>query len=306
MSLSKVPGALGAGTLGEMNGVYASMVGPEPIDLLGVVILTSLGVWGLPQMVSKFYAIRSEGDVSRGEVVSCIFALVIAGGSYLMGSFGRLWADELGSLEGGYDVIVPMMLRGLGSGMIGLVVVLVLSASMSTLSSLVMSSSSVVVLDLMSVYRKNEMTDKQKVIMMRVFIVIFIAISVVIALIQYHSAVTFIAQLMGVSWGALAGAFLAPFLYSLYWKKVSVVACWVNFLFSSIVMTANIFLRGSFPALLQSPINAGAFCMLAGLVIVPVISIFTPKPDDKFLADTFSCYTHMVSVKQTSSLPDID
>ena len=53
---------------------------------------------------------------------------------------------------------------------------------------------------------------------MRVLIVVFIALSVIIAIVQYKSNVTFIAQLMGISWGALAGAFLAPFLYSLFWK----------------------------------------------------------------------------------------
>ena len=100
-----------------------------------------------------------------------------------------------------------------------------------------------------------------------------------LAIIQYRSSVTFIAQLMGVSWGALAGAFLAPFLYGLYWKKATSAACWASFLFSTVVMLSNIFVGSRFPALLQSPINAGAFCMLAGLVIVPVVSLFTRKPD---------------------------
>ena len=109
---------------------------------------------------------------------------------------------------------------------------------------------------------------------------------------------------MGVSWGALAGAFLAPFMYSLYWKGVTKLACWVNFIFSSVVMIANIFVRPDFPVMLQSPINAGAFCMLAGFVIVPVISFITPRPDKKFVDDAFSCYTKTVTVKQSSALGD--
>jgi len=109
---------------------------------------------------------------------------------------------------------------------------------------------------------------------------------------------------MGVSWGALAGAFLAPFMYSLYWKGVTKIACWVNFIFSSVVMTANIFVRPDFPAMLQSPINAGAFCMLAGFIIVPVVSFITPKPDKKFLEDAFACYTRTVMVRQSKALAD--
>ncbi len=135
-------------------------------------------------------------------------------------------------------------------------------------------------------------------------IVVFVAISVVLAIIQYKSSVTFIAQLMGVSWGALAGAFLAPFLYGLYWKKTTKIACWVSFIFSTVVMLANIFIRSSFPALLQSPINAGAFCMIAGLIIVPVVSIFTKSPDKALVEDAFSCYNLKVTVRQSEALGD--
>ena len=110
---------------------------------------------------------------------------------------------------------------------------------------------------------------------MRCLIAVFIAISAVLAIIQYRSSVTFIAQLMGVSWGALAGAFLAPFLYGLYWKRTTTAACWVSFLFSTAVMLADISpLKAHFPALLVSPINCGASCMIAGLIIVPVVSLF--------------------------------
>ena len=132
--------------------------------------------------------------------------------------------------------------------------------------------------------------------------VVFIAISVVLAIIQYKSSVTFIAQLMGVSWGALAGAFLAPFLFGLYWKKTTCAACWTNFLFSTVFMLANIFVKSSFPVLLQSPINAGAFCMIAGLVLVPVVSLFTKKPDTALVEDAFSCYDKKVLVPQRDAL----
>ena len=145
------------------------------------------------------------------------------------------------------------------------------------------------------------MDEKKQVKWMRGLLVVFIAISVVLALIQYRSNVTFIAQLMGVSWGALAGAFLAPFLYGLYWKRTTKAACWVSFLFST-VMLANIFFRSNFPALLQSPINAGAFCMLAGLVIVPVVSMVTKAPEEKKLAEIFSCYDQKVTVSVKDSI----
>lgn len=298
-SLEKLAQIQGDSTI---PGVYASFFGPDPVNLLGVVILTSLGTWGLPQMVQKFYAIKSEVAISKGTIISTFFALVVAGGCYFLGGFGRLFSDKIDIAANGYDSVIPTMLSGLPDLLIAVVVILVLSASMSTLSSLVLTSSSTLTLDFIKGNLIRDMDEKRQVKWMRGLVVVFIIISVILALIQYRSNVTFIAQLMGVSWGALAGAFLAPFLYGLYWKRTSTVSCWVSFIFSSVVMVVNIFWRPLFPALLQSPINAGAFCMLAGLVIVPVVSLFTRAPDKAKLERIFSCYERKVVVTVKDSI----
>ena len=211
-------------TVSSTPGVFGSFFGPDPVNLLGVVILTSLGTWGLPQMVQKFYAIRSEKSISTGTIVSTFFAFVVAGGCYFLGGFGRLFSDKIDIAANGYDSVIPTMLSGLPDILIAVVVILVLSASMSTLSSLVLTSSSTLTLDLLKGRVIKDMDEEKQVKIMRCLIVVFVAISVVIAIIQYRSNVTFIAQLMGVSWGALAGAFLAPFLYGLYWKKTTVAS----------------------------------------------------------------------------------
>ena len=291
-------------TVSATPGVFASFFGPDPINLFGVVILTSLGTWGLPQMVQKFYAIKSERSISTGTVVSTFFAMIVAGGCYFLGGFGRLFSDKIDIAANGYDSVVPTMLSGLPDILIAVVVILVLSASMSTLSSLVLTSSSTLTLDLLKGRFVKEMDEKKQVFIMRFLIVVFVAISVVIAIIQYRSNVTFIAQLMGISWGALAGAFLAPFLYGLYWKGASAIAVWCSFIFSTVVMLANMFVRSSFPAMLQSPINAGAFCMIAGLIIVPAVSIITPKPDKKVVEESFACYDTKVLVPRRRALED--
>ena len=134
------------------------------------------------------------------------------------------------------------------------------------------------------------MSEAKQVLFMRGLIVVFIAISAVLALVQYSSSVNFIAQLMGVSWGAMAGAFLAPFMYALYSKKVTTASCWACFIFGSVLMTANMLIRPLFPAIMQSPINSGAIAMLAGLIIVPVVSAFTPAPKKQLVDAIFSCY----------------
>lgn len=289
-------------SVSETPGIFASFFGPDPLNLLFVVILTSLGTWGLPQMVQKFYAINNEASIKKGTIISTIFALVVAGGSYFLGGFGRLFSDEIDVAANGYDSIIPTMLSGLSPLLIALVVILVLSASMSTLSSLVIASSSTLTIDFLKDNFIKNMSDRKQVLYIRILVVVFIAISSILALIQYKSSITFIAQLMGVSWGALAGSFLAPFMYSLYSKRVTKAACWVCFIFSSVLMLANIFFNSSFPAIMQSPINCGAIAMLAGLIIVPVVSLFTPKPDKELVDSAFSCYEKETTVDQKTAL----
>lgn len=291
-------------SLSTTPGVFASFFGPDPLNLLGVVILTSLGTWGLPQMVQKFYALQSEKAISKGTAVSTTFAFVVAGGCYFLGGFGRLFSDRIDISANGYDSIIPTMLSDLPGILIAVVVVLVLSASMSTLSSLVLTSSSTLTLDLLKDNMIKDMDEKKQILIMRLLIVVFVAISVVIAMIQYKQNISFIAQLMGVSWGALAGAFLAPFLYGLYWKGTTKASVWCCFVFSTVVMLLNIFVRSSFPTILQSPINAGAFCMLAGLLIVPVVSVFTKKPDKALVDSAFASYDKEVVVHQRRAISD--
>ncbi len=285
-------------------GAFNSFFGPDPFGLLCVVILTSLGTWGLPQMVQKFYAIKSERSIKTGTVVSTAFAFVVAGGCYFLGGFARLFEPEMSTAGTPiYDSIIPRMISGLPDILIGIVVILVLSASMSTLSSLVLTSSSTLTLDFLKETCMKNMKERSTLFVMRVFIAVFIVISALLAIIQYQSSVTFIAQLMGISWGALAGAFLAPFLYGLYWKGVTKIAVWVSFIFGTGVMTAVMIAPSIFPAFLQSPINAGAFVMLVGLIIVPLVSLITKKPDAQKVDEIFSCYSGTVTVPATTALP---
>ncbi|MDP4133404.1 MAG: sodium:solute symporter [Bacillota bacterium] len=292
----------------DTPGIFASFFGADPINLLSVIILTSMGTWGLPQMVQKFYAIKSEKAIEKGTIISTIFALVVAGGCYFLGGFGRLYADKLdvvkGAPTGGFDTIIPKMMENLPVFLVGIMIILVLSASMSTLSGLVMASSSTLTIDFIKGNIVKNMSDKKQVLVIRVLIVVFILISAVIAIFQYKNNVTFIAQLMGVSWGALAGAFLAPFLYGLYSKRTTKLSVWVCFIFGTGIMVLNLLFKSHFPKFLASPINCGAFAMVAGLVIVPFLSAFNRKKVSADVEDMFKCYDEKVLVPATEALGD--
>lgn len=283
------------------QGAFTSFLGPDPLNLLGVVILTSLGTWGLPQMVHKFYAIKDEKSIQSGTIISTFFAVIVSGGCYFLGGFGRLFDTAAIHKEDGsviFDAIIPSMLSTLPDLLVGIVIVLVLSASMSTLSSLVLTSSSTLTLDFLKDNIIKNMTEKKQLLCMRVLLVFFIICSVVLALFPPKSVAQFIAQLMGISWGALAGAFLAPFLYGLYWKGVTRAAVWASFACGIGVTVSNMFL-----SYIASPINAGAIAMVLGLIVVPVVSLLTPKMEKQEVNDIFECMEEQVVVDRKIALP---
>jgi SSS family solute:Na+ symporter len=279
-----------------VNGGFASWFGPDPWGLLGVVVLTSLGTMGLPQMVGKFYSITDESAIKRGTIISTIFAFIVAGGCYFLGGFGRLYDPVIVNGKIAFDSIVPAMLVTLPDVLIALVVLLVLSASMSTLASLVLTSSSTMTLDLIYRDKKSlpgevedgtiddivaEKIERRKVVVMRVLIMFFIAISLLIAL----NPPTFIAQLMGISWGALAGAFLAPFMLGPYWRGVTTTSVWACFVWGVGLTVVNMLLGNPI-----NPINCGAIAMVGGFPVVFLVSLFTKKMSANTIDSIFGCY----------------
>lgn len=266
----------------NMNGALTSMFGPDPLGLLSVVVLTSLGVWGMPQMIHKFYAIKDERSIKLGTVISTLFAVLIACGAYFMGGFGRLFYSAEKVV---YDDIVPTMLtKTLPDILIGVVLLVVLSASISTLASLVLTSSSTVVGDFLGSFT-DKIKDKTALVLIRAFCVVFIALSAIIA--AYPNSM--ITTLMGLSWGALAGSFLGPFIYGLFWKRTTKIACWVSMIFAVGLIVSNVFLKFATASV------AGAIAMVASLVIVPCVSLITPKLPETTVDSAFIAFSDVKS-----------
>ncbi len=329
-SIAKLSTVVGDTVVGdtEFKGVFASFLGPQPLQLLGVVVLTSLGTWGLPQMVGKFYAIKDEGAIKKGTIISTVFAVIVAGGCYFLGGFGRLYADsiELGANGApvSFDAVIPAMLNAvetsLGNGgtwLIGLVLILVLAASMSTLSSLAMTSASTIALDLIAPLSKKQKSEKSNLLVMRVLIALSIVIAAAIAILVVKNKTIagrlYISDLMGISWGTLAGCFLAPFLYGLYWKKTTRAAVWVGFATGLGITLTQFILNAVCKVSFENPvlayfcgssINAGMLAMLVGLVIVPVVSLLTQKSRPANTDEVFACYDRMVEVPAGTALEE--
>jgi len=273
-----VVGGLGEGIkkLSEIPGDgpgLVSIFSSQPLNLLALIILTSLGTWGLPQMVHKFYAIKDENAIKKATVVSTLFAALIGGGAYFVGAFGRIYLDNQVPVVNGkanFDMIVPMMLeKSLPEALMAIVIVLVLSASMSTLSSLVLVSSSAISLDLLKGTLFPKMKKEWVMVIMRVLCVLFVALSLVVALTPNA-----ILTLMSFSWGTIAGAFLAPFVYGLYWKGTTKAGAWAGFITGFGCSIGGTLIYGMNA---QYAPNIGAVAMIASLVAVPVVSLVSSK-----------------------------
>ena len=293
------------GELSNKGWQFASIFGPDPVHLLFVVILTSLGCWGLPQMVGKFYAINDGKQIQKGSLISTIFAVVVAGGCYFLGGFGRLFDTNKGT-------VITTMVSSLNVVIVAIVIVLVLAASMSTLAGLVHTSSATVTFDLID--RNKDCSEKKKMTCLRILIVVFILVSAGIAILTSSDKVPAnlkkdIASLMGISWGAISGAFLAPFLFGLYWKKTTKASVWACFIAgvgisvlglilslagvsakitTSLTINAEKFTITWFD--FADSIYMGVLGMLIGFAIVPIVSSFTKKPDHELVEDLFRAY----------------
>lgn len=308
---------LNGGLMGSMealatgaNGgwVFASLFGPDPVHLFFVIILTSLGCWGLPQMVGKFYSIKNEGQIRKGSIISTIFALVVAGGCYFLGGFGRIFAAEKSA------TIIPEIVSKLNVVIVAIVIVLVLAASMSTLSGLVHTSAATVTFDLIG--SKKEVSEVTKMKLLKIFVVFFIAVSAALAAFQTYGPKELtkdIASLMGISWGAISGAFIGPFFYGLYWKKTTKASVWASFIAGVVIsivslilsltganckLSANNILWFDF----ADSIYMGVLAMVVSFIIVPIVSKFTQKPEN--VDQIFACYERKVIVPEGEVLVD--
>jgi solute:Na+ symporter, SSS family len=275
-----------AGTKALGAGGPLALLAPGWLTLAALVLITSLGPWALPQMVQKFYSIRSRADVTRALVIAGVFALFMAFGAYFSGALTHLYygpslpADLVGPKGPIWDKIMPHFITtsGLPEALVLVIVLMVFSASMSSLSSLVLVSSSAVAIDIYGAFVDHQKNPRRTVALLRALCAVFVGLSLFIAL----AKPAVIVNLMVMSWGALAGVFLAPYVYGLFWRRVTRAGVWAGVaagLGAAFVL---------FPAWGQDGVPlAGAVVMLLPLVVVPVVSLLGRPPEAALVRRAF-------------------
>lgn len=202
------------------------LTGKPAVALISTLLMTSFGTWGLPQMVHKYYGIKDRQEVKRGTIISTVFALLVAGGGYFIGSLSHLFFGET-MPEGGKDFLVPLMLdqAGLPDLLVGVILVLLISASVSTLSSITLTACSTMSMDLVKPTIAKKMNEKDLAALTRILCLVFVVMSYFIA--NYPTPIL---EMMSYSWGIISGSFLAPYLLSLYWKGINRAGAWAGML----------------------------------------------------------------------------
>jgi len=273
---------------------------PGWVTLVSLVLITSFGPWALPQMVQKFYSIRSQADVKRAMLIATIFALFMSFGAYYSGALTHLFfanpkSDlapivDAATKKPNLDLLMPFFIVSYVPKWLVLVILLmVFSASMSSLSSLVLVSSSAIAIDIYGASGKRDQKQKQTVRLLRILCAVFVALSLLIAL----SRVDVIVNLMVIAWGALSGAFLAPYLYGLFWRRATKAGAYVAMV-TGIGTAVGLFCSWGKPHI---PV-AGAIAMVVPLVVMPVVSCFTVPPDNAHLQKCFAATPKTQSTPQ--------
>ncbi|MBE5737798.1 MAG: sodium:solute symporter family protein [Clostridiales bacterium] len=272
----------------------------DTVSLISLIFLTSFGVWALPQTIHKYHTVRDDKAINQGMIVSTVFALIIGFGAYFTGGLSQLDGFSQSLTNVGSDDVIPTMLKLLGQPwLLGIIAVLILSASMSTLSSVSLSSASVVAIDLYKGKINKNASDKKVNTIMRVLCLIFVAISVILAILNDIYHISAIAYLMGLSWGVLAGCFLGPYVLGLVWKRTTRTATWVSII-TSLVMTvvliivfgyAKLDFNGPFELAIQNGINSspliGSICMCLSIILTFIVSLCTKAPSKETIQKAF-------------------
>jgi solute:Na+ symporter, SSS family len=273
-------GGLGAviNTINQNYPLHVPMAQQPSFWLLaGLVFMTSFGTWGMPQMVQKFYAIKDEKMIYKAAIVTTLFAIVITFSAYFTGALSHIFYTP--ETKPAVDQLIPDLLtKHLPEPLMIVILLLVLSASMSTLSSLVLVSASAIAIDLYKGHVNPKVSKENSLVMMRFLSGVFIAISFFIARYKFEVIVT----LMSISWGAVAGAFMAPFVYALYWKRATLAGVKAG-MFVGLVLSVWLYFKlGS----KLSPVGA-SIAILVPFVVVPVVSLFTKPPAQKMIDKAF-------------------
>ena len=259
-------------SLTAINPGLTKAVGPPGAwPLFCLVFLTSAAPFCMPQLVQKFYAIRDDKAIKVGMLASTFFALLIGGIAYFTGAAARVFLSPEATpaaFKGGeplFDALMPELLANvIPDSLSVLMLLLVLSASMSTLAALVLVSSSSLVKDIYKGFLNKNASESSLTLFMRGASIFFVIVSVGLAWLRPATIVA----ILGISWGAIGALFLGPFVWGLFVQKGFIHG---RGALASAIVSISLCL-GLYATGTSSP-EAGTLGMLCSLATTPLFGI---------------------------------
>ena len=177
----------------------------------------------------------------------------------------------------------------LGIILLAIIMILLLSASMSTLEAVVLTSASAVAVDLIPAVSKKEISQKGQMTLTRALCLVFVACSFIFA----TQNIPIIVSLMSFSWGIVSGCFIGPYIWGLFSKKITKIGAYAGIIAGLLTVggaTLVISLTSGFSAAAAKSPEMGVAAMAISFVIVPVVSLLTKNKDSERVEEIFSCY----------------
>jgi SSS family transporter len=215
MSLQKVGGM--TALVDRLDGIDPGLVDTPGVwgwaGLVSFTLIVSLGTWGMPQLLVRFYSIKSDRMLRTGTVIVTLGAS-IALLPYLTGAVARVLVPELASADQAIPALTKLVLNDWGGA---LFLAGVVAAGMSTFAGVLIIISSSMVRDVWIHGLGRALTPAAELKANRLMSLAVGVVSLLIAL----KPPALVLVLTAFSWAVIASTNLWPLLFGLYWKRTS-------------------------------------------------------------------------------------
>lgn len=241
--------------------------------LISYSLIVSFGVWGMPQLLVRFYSIKKLSFFKTGTPIAVI-GTCLALLPYFNGAISRVLFPNLKSADYAIPTLVKNVLNPFGSSIF---LAAVLAAGMSTFSSVLIIITGSLVKDLLKDGLNLKFDEKRLLILSKFTTFLVGLLSIIVAI----KPPALILTLTAFSWAIISSTTLWPILFGLYAKwvtKTSVISSMITGFLISLIWMA-----------LGKPFGIHGFIpgILSGLIVIIVVSIFTKKFDKNFLSKFF-------------------
>ncbi|QYJ16146.1 putative symporter YodF [Rubrobacter xylanophilus DSM 9941] len=236
-----------------------------------IILVSAIGFTMWPHLFMKAYGADSEKTIKKTIIIYPLYGYLLV--PTLIIGFAGILVFRDSPLENPDNVLPELVVNeaNFSPWLVGIMLSGALAAAMSTGSNLAHTASTVLVRDLFVAVFRQDMPERQVVLLTRIFVVVISVVAYVLALFNPASLV---GLLLG-AYGAVVQFF--PLIVAVFfWKRATKAGAFAGLISGSAVM-----LYFSFLAPPPFEIHAGIWGLLANTVALVAVSLLTePMPEE--------------------------